>query len=117
MDCRKFGPDLTSVPAARAFVRSCLDDVNQVETIVLLVSELATNAVIHARTPFEVSVGRTEDCVRVSVADANSAAPVLRDATSDDTSGRGLQIVSALADEWGTDLQHDGTRIWFKVDV
>jgi anti-sigma regulatory factor (Ser/Thr protein kinase) len=98
-------------------VRSCLDGVRDLDAIVLLVSELATNAVIHARTSFEVTVVHLGNRVRVGVADASTARPVLGDASDGATSGRGLLIVDALSDKWGTDLRGEGTETWFEVGI
>ena len=82
------------------------------ETAALLLSELMTNAYRHAK----VSPGREiwarcvleADHLRVSVTDANNTLPVPRQATVDDESGRGLSLVAALADDWGTEPREGG---------
>ena len=79
------------------------------ESLALMLSELATNAVQHAATEFEVAVelidgGRS---VRVSVTDTAEGFPTPEAAAPDAPRGRGLHIVSSLADDWGVDVQKD----------
>jgi anti-sigma regulatory factor (Ser/Thr protein kinase) len=107
-----------SVRGARRFVLSAgwsrdKDTNLRIET---LVSELATNAVLHARTPFHVAVIRTGDQLRVSVTDASREQPVKRSYAPTQPTGRGLRIVDALADRWGVDDEADGKTVWFEID-
>jgi anti-sigma regulatory factor (Ser/Thr protein kinase) len=110
-------PTPASAGAARRFVRAateafgCPDDV--VERTVLIVSELATNAVFHARSPFVVSVEPlTEDTereshiggVRVGVADSSPVPPVRRDYGDHASTGRGLHVLDSCANAWGVDM-------------
>ena len=85
-----------------------------VDDAVLVVSEIATNVVLHARTPFIVSLSRAEGQLLLEVTDASSAQPRL--AWSDDplaTSGRGLSSVAILSQAWGVDNAPDGAkRVW-----
>lgn len=103
-----------SVGEARRHVRAhlrrqgCCDDT--CETAVLLVSELVTNAVRHARSPLvKCSVGLEADEVRIEVEDQGEGgtpvAPV--QAAADDMHGRGLYLVAALSQEWGV-RERDG---------
>lgn len=111
----------TSVRAARTFVRSTLerwqlDDL--VEDATLLVSELATNAVVHAGTDFDVVVDRTGDTVEISVLDhyAERALPTEPPrADADAEGGRGLFLVRGVAGHWGVDYGPDGKRVWFRL--
>lgn len=81
----------------------------------LLVTELATNAVVHARSPFSV-VARTEDSrVRVSVRDASTVAPKLCDDGPSAPSGRGILLVSALSADWGVEVTADGKTVWAEL--
>jgi anti-sigma regulatory factor (Ser/Thr protein kinase) len=88
------------------------------ETAELLLSELATNAVRHAR----VSPGReigvrfelTDGQLRVEVADASDERPEQREAGPDDKGGRGLLLVDTLADDWGVCPRLGvGKLVWF----
>lgn len=87
-------------------------DSRTAETAVLLLSELVTNAVCHGRVPPGRRVGTrfTLDagCLRLEVADANDDLPQPRTAGDDDESGRGLALVAALADGWGTYRRANG---------
>lgn len=114
-----FWPEPISVTAARGFARAVAplvghEDVEQ-ETVALLVSELATNAVIHAKTPFEVLVRLGDGVVRWEVHD-EAGSELHRPPTSqDELGGRGLQLVEALARRWGIDQLVDGKTVWFEV--
>ena len=113
-------PEPVSVPAARRFVRSCLEELGATaawESAEMLVSEVATNAVLHGRTPFTVSVHLDEDRVRVrvSVTDLSSVLPRPRSYGTDSTTGRGLRLVASLSSAWGVDLTGTGKTVWFEV--
>ena len=93
-----------SVGAARDFVAQVLTEWGcngLTETAVLLTSELATNVVLHARTPFAVVVARTLVGARVDVLDGSPTSPVLRAHDLSAPTGRGLTLVASLAAEWG----------------
>jgi len=86
-----------------------------VDTAVLLVSELVTNAVRHARPPCALVVTFGEDAVELSVEDGDTRAPSARHAAALDENGRGLMLVSALADEWGVRPTPEGKATWFRL--
>ncbi|SFC20691.1 ATP-binding protein [Streptomyces aidingensis] len=123
------GRDPEEVRRARHWVRAQLEarpggpDPEQVDTLVLLVSELVTNALVHTARPavlrlaFAVpEAGRPDAAVRLEVADVSSRAPVRRSAGGEDTGGRGLELVELLADRWGWGYEGDGKRIWCELD-
>jgi anti-sigma regulatory factor (Ser/Thr protein kinase) len=83
--------------------------------VTLLVSEVVTNAIVHAGTEVEVSVGLTPDAVRIEVTDKESVLPTPRDATDEETSGRGLALLEALASAWGVEAGPEGKVVWFEV--
>jgi anti-sigma regulatory factor (Ser/Thr protein kinase) len=114
---RHFPNDPACVPAVRAFVRAALGsrDVELIERVSLLVTELASNAVRHTNTAIEVVIEERRGRVRVSVRDASTRRPRRRHSGPDDVDGRGLQIVEALADRWGVDLDGGGKSVWFEV--
>jgi two-component sensor histidine kinase len=87
-----------------------------VETVLLLVSELATNAVRHAATPFELRLSVEATEVVVTVVDHDRThLPRLRNPGPDETSGRGLQIVDQLAASWGSEaMAGDAKGVWFR---
>ncbi|MFC7304764.1 ATP-binding protein [Streptomyces monticola] len=85
------------------------------DVAVLAVSELATNAVLHAAasTTITVLVEVASD-LHVAVRDATKQLPVRKDPRgTDNENGRGLAIVEALCSEWGTTVYSDGTKsVW-----
>ncbi|MFD5557600.1 MULTISPECIES: ATP-binding protein [unclassified Streptomyces] len=122
-------PDPAEVGRARRWARSRLAgsgiaaDEPVAETLILLVSELVTNAVVHAGCPavlrLLLSSGRAETApltVRVEVADSCARPPRPRRADGEETGGRGLELVDGLADRWGWQQEGSGKRIWCEVD-
>jgi DNA-binding NarL/FixJ family response regulator len=104
--------------AARRFVDETLRrwaSGEAIDTVELLVSELVTNAVVHARSEAEVAVVLRRDTIRVEVADGSSDLPQPRDAKDYEPSGRGLKLVDALASAWGVDVVDDGKVVWFEI--
>lgn len=85
------------------------------EVAKLLVSELATNAVLYARTPFTLSASLDGRVVRVAVEDGDPHLPELREPWPTDTSGRGLLLVDRLANRWGSERTAGGKRVWFEL--
>jgi anti-sigma regulatory factor (Ser/Thr protein kinase) len=83
--------------------------------MVLMVSELATNAVRHAQTDFTVAITYTDSMVEVSVSDRGGGTPLKRDPTHSEPTGRGLLIVDAFSDEWGITRSGKTTAIWFRL--
>lgn len=121
------GPDPAEVGRARRWARSRLvgsgigDDEPLAETLILLISELVTNAVVHTGCPAVLRMlfgggGATAGTVRVEVADASDRPPLQRHAEGDETGGRGLELVDGLADRWGWLPEGAGKQIWCEVD-
>lgn len=110
-----------SVPVARRFVADTLaewgaDDLAWAAQ--LLVTELATNAALHARSGFTVVVSSADDatgCVRIEVRDGSSRAPRLLQYGEDSTTGRGLQLVDDLASSWGVSALPVGKCVWVEL--
>ncbi|WP_171990851.1 ATP-binding protein [Streptomyces sp. JHA26] len=120
-------PDPAEVGRARRWTRSRLAgagiaaDGQLAETLVLIVSELVTNAVVHTGCPAVLRLvlpgAVTEEAtVRLEVDDASGHAPVPRCADGDATGGRGLALVDGLADRWGWSREGAGKRIWCELD-
>jgi anti-sigma regulatory factor (Ser/Thr protein kinase) len=81
----------------------------------LLVTELVTNAILHARTMIQVILERREDAVRVEVRDGSPVRPAMRNHGLDATTGRGLALVSKLAESWGVDVTGSGKVVWAQL--
>lgn len=104
----------TSPRAAREFVASTLEDwgwTDNVATPVLLTSELVSNAVIHAESDIVVTVYVGER-LRVELFDESIVHPSRERLGS----GRGLQLVDALAASWGVRPEGRGKTVWFELD-
>ncbi len=110
-------PTLASVPVTRRWIGECLashpDEVR--ETASLLTSELVTNAVLHAATDVTVTVRRRGDGLRVEVADGDPQLPAPKNYGEDAATGRGLGVITALADTWGAKRHGQGKVVWFEL--
>ena len=115
------GPAPTLPYVARSFVRTCtgLLDAQATETVLLLTSEMVSNAVQHARTErVQVSLERVGGSLRVEVTDEDPAPPILRERDDSRIGGLGIQMVERLASAWGVDARGAaGKRVWFEVDA
>jgi anti-sigma regulatory factor (Ser/Thr protein kinase) len=113
-----FDPTPQSVPRARSFVLSqewTTDEDNRAR-LATLTSEIVTNVVLHARTPFVVRVTGDSSCIRVAVSDGNTQPVVVKTHGPTSPTGRGLHIVKALSDRWGVDETAAGKTVWFELD-
>jgi anti-sigma regulatory factor (Ser/Thr protein kinase) len=112
---RSFEPRLESVREARRFVREVAAEVGaDPGAAELLASELATNAVVHAQSRFEVRVGRNPDALRVEFVNDKPELLPTRNRLSEE-GGRGLAIIAALAKDWGTESLPDCKAVWFEL--
>jgi anti-sigma regulatory factor (Ser/Thr protein kinase) len=114
---RQFSCRPESVTAARHFVRNvlCARERGAIEAAELMTSELATNAVRHARSAFELTVRTTSEEIRVEVRDMGEGQPTPGSPSPGERSGRGLRIVQAMADSWGTASTSGGKLVWFTL--
>ena len=80
-----------------------------------LVSELATNCLLHARTEYTVELSREDGVVRVSVRDGSPAQPRTRHYGDESTTGRGLRLVETLSSRWGVEPAAAGKSVWFEL--
>jgi serine/threonine-protein kinase RsbW len=107
-------PSMVSV--ARHAVAAILGGASVADDATRIVSELATNAILHAGDEngcaFVLNIVEMEGVLRLAVL-ASSRAPKWRGRDGD--FGRGLVIVDALADKWGTDVHEDGVTWWAEV--
>ena len=115
---------LKPVPASAANARQFLDDTLRgwgcpalADAGRLLVSELVTNAVLHARTDITVVLRASRKGVRVEVHDGSPVAPVVRHYEDEAMTGRGLSLVDDLAARWGVDRDNGGKAVWFELDA
>ncbi|MEU9287828.1 SpoIIE family protein phosphatase [Streptomyces sp. NPDC048275] len=121
-----FDPVGRSVATARSFVRDTLQGwgfADIVDDAVVLTSELVTNAVVHAGTSADVLCLRSDDGVRIEVADRYPEREIPLQATAvnmgspDREGGRGLQLCAALAGHWGVEYSPTHKQVWFQLDL
>ena len=116
---QRFPSELHSARDARRFAAGVLASwacENLADAVLLLVSELVTNAVIHAHSDVEVVLRLRPARVRVEIIDSAVEYVQRRDAASDDQSGRGMALTEALAIAWGVDTLVAGKSVWFEVE-
>lgn len=107
-----------SVGNARRFVSLAIADQpgDIQDSVNLMVSELATNALVHASSGFIVSIDRSDLAVTVSVTDRGAGTPAMQSPSSSEPHGRGLRIVEALSEDWGiTSSTETGKTVWFRI--
>jgi CheY-like chemotaxis protein/anti-sigma regulatory factor (Ser/Thr protein kinase) len=113
--------DLSSVSEARRFVKQQLADWGIVEPLddaLLVVSELAANALTHAHSSYRVRLAASGVALRIEVDDGGSGTPEPQPLTEDEEHGRGLHLVGALAASWGMDVaDHGGKRVWAELPI
>ena len=117
---RSFPGNPDQIARVRGFVRLVLRTVPVADEAVLLASELATNAVVHTASghggTFAVTVRRYPSAVRVEVHDAGThrvPTPCSRD--HQEEAGRGLGLVTLMADNWGHTGDQDGRSVFFDL--
>lgn len=112
----RFTPEAISASKARDFVCLHLTDhhlLYLVEDIRVVVSELVTNAVVHARTPLTVTIQELPLCVMLTVQDNSVSPPVTIVAKVGDTGGRGLDVIEQLSNDWGFSSGADDDKsVW-----
>ena len=116
MSSRRFAGEATAVSAARHYVREQLSaqDADIVDAAELMISELASNCVRHARTDFEVAI-RSLEPIRIEVRDHGGGEPQVLSPGPEQPSGRGLAIVAAMSDQWGVIPASKGKTVWFAL--
>ena len=112
-------PAAISAREARRFVMDALHRLaleSYADAATLLVSELVTNAVLHAGGPVTLRVLARSSLLRVEVEDESAAIPVQRHFGAEAATGRGLLLVEAMAHEWGTTSTPTGGKVvWFEL--
>lgn len=111
-----FQPSEASIRAARDFVHEALgrsdhDD----DDALLVISELATNVVRHARTEYTINIQKEEDGVELSVSDGSSILPAVKD-LSERNEGYGLLVVDRISEDWGVEPTAKGKRVWVRLN-
>jgi anti-sigma regulatory factor (Ser/Thr protein kinase) len=120
---REFSGHASQVAAARRFVASAIEGGGPARDVSrLLVSEAATNAVLHSASgdggTFTVAYLISDHLLRVEVHDGGGpSGPRRRVHHLESMTGRGLDLFDALSDRWGVDGNPDGWTVWFELDL
>ncbi|GAA2740489.1 SpoIIE family protein phosphatase [Kitasatospora cinereorecta] len=113
-------PGSGPLPAkARRFTRTTLESWGLsalTDYAELMVSELVTNALLHADAPRRLRLFR-DRTLTLEVADAGSQSPRLRSSAEEDEGGRGIHLVSELAHRWGTRPTKEGKVVWAEIEI
>ena len=116
-----FDPVATVVAPLRRRVRALLTGwgvrAEGVDDALLVVEELVANVIDHACTRFEVVVRVVGDALYVGVRDHSTREPRLQPRDPRAVRGRGLQLVTALAQRWGCDRHPDGKTVWAQLQT
>jgi anti-sigma regulatory factor (Ser/Thr protein kinase) len=116
--CVEYDPSPTAAGEARAEVRRQLEGwglTEQCETAELLVSELVTNALVHAGSRLRLTLSAAHGVLRCEVWDADHRRPRVRHAPETAEGGRGMFLVEALAGRWGCHQDGPGKTVWFEL--
>jgi anti-sigma regulatory factor (Ser/Thr protein kinase) len=111
---QRFRPDPRSVQSARRFVADTLLRHPRLHDVVLATSELATNAVEHAHTPFTVRLDARGNWLRLEVSDESSTLPAVNQVS--DTK-LGLRVTEAVSDQWDVHLTEIGKTVWVEFSA
>ncbi|HEX8002675.1 MAG TPA: GAF domain-containing protein [Mycobacteriales bacterium] len=117
-DALTLGSEPDAVPYARRYVTTTLTGTAAEDVLAdaeLVVSELVTNALLHAGPPVTLRVHVDGDVVRIEVGDGSRRAPLRALARPEAMTGRGLSLVAALAREWGVEPAPNGKVVWCEL--
>jgi anti-sigma regulatory factor (Ser/Thr protein kinase) len=111
----------SSASEARRVARSALKEWGLSgldDTVSLLVTELVSNGVRHARTLLELLLSYDGACLRIGVSDRDPRPPVARRRQELTVGGWGLTLIESLSTNWGTDIdESSGKTVWFEIDT
>jgi anti-sigma regulatory factor (Ser/Thr protein kinase) len=113
-------PEPASATRARVLTRECLQascSFDTLDTVSLLVTELVTNVILHARTPMQLTVESSSEHVRICVEDTSTDRPEPQRNGDGALAGRGLVLVERLASSWGVEATPLGKVVWCEVPV
>jgi anti-sigma regulatory factor (Ser/Thr protein kinase) len=115
---RWFLPTPTALRAVRTFIADVLrawDSDKLVDSALIVASELATNALVHARSPFRLSITQRSDAVEIAIRDASTQRAEPRPIDPTRVGGRGLILVDRCSSRWGTHEEADGKTVWAEL--
>jgi anti-sigma regulatory factor (Ser/Thr protein kinase) len=107
-----------SAGVARRFLRDTLqrwDAAGYTDNAELVLTELVTNAILHAKTDIRVRVDLGPDGLRLEVVDHSPRQPIARHYSTEATTGRGLGLIEALTSRWGVQPGQAGKTVWAEL--
>lgn len=111
----ELGNDTSAAGVARRGVRDAVGDHPRLDDLLLCVSEVVTNAVVHAGSLRHLTLECEDDHVRVDVVDGTPGTlPQPGEPDPSSPSGRGMRLVAALSDRWGVEVECDHKSVWFE---
>lgn len=113
-------PQPQAVAEARELTRAALTSWGLqplLDPATLVVSELVTNALTHARSEMTLELRWGEGLLRISVTDASPDSPERQDADPGAEGGRGMHMVTELASGWGIEHLPSGKRVWAEIAI
>jgi anti-sigma regulatory factor (Ser/Thr protein kinase) len=112
-----FDDQLTEIVAARRFAEGVLGSSHdRLDDVLVVVSELASNAIRHAHTGFRLSVEEDDHHVRIGVVDHGPGWPEAVPVKMPSNGGMGLHLVDELTDRWGAMERPGGKVVWAELD-
>jgi len=117
----RLAPELEAIAESRLVIRDALDgwgvDGTLADIVVLLASELVTNALVHARPPVDLTIDWKDPHLRVGVSDGEDRMPHMIEPPGQADGGYGLHVIEQLSHEWGTAQRVGGGKVvWFEVE-
>ncbi|MFY9918390.1 MAG: MEDS domain-containing protein [Mycobacterium sp.] len=112
-------PIPTAVPAARQIAKQTLADwelSHLIQNCVIVTSEFAANAVLHAESSFRLMLSRDATFLRIAVEDAVRCVPTAN-SRSDPSNPSGLAKVQSIASDWGCDVTPAGKTVWAELSI
>jgi anti-sigma regulatory factor (Ser/Thr protein kinase) len=109
------GPYSSSPRTTRRLFAAHFANHPRLDDLLLCLSEVVTNAVLHAVPPIHVLGNIVDAKVRVEVSDGSKAAPIQRTPTHSSPTGRGLNLLDHLASDWGVEITGSGKTVWFEI--
>ena len=87
-------------------------ELDVIEHVSLVASELVTNAIVHAASSVKVTLEKWQNSLRLIVEDESEIEPVVSSRETEAESGRGLHIVTELSQDWGFERTDEGKKVW-----
>lgn len=105
----------TTPRAARRAIELAFAEHPRIDDLLLCLSEVVTNAVLHAGTAIAVTAGKIGEVIRIAVTDGSPVTPTRQSFESLSPTGRGLHLLDRLTLRWGVEFEREGKTVWFEM--